>query len=85
MAEESLAAMISNLATPPWRLTIATLPGLPWQVRNALAAQRYALVLADLAELPDDEIRDTPGVGPEELAALKAAVAARPRRTENDG
>lgn len=85
MPEESLAAMISKLATPPWRLTIATLPGLPWQVRNALAAQRFALVLADLASLSDDEIRDTPGVGLEGLAALKTAVAALPERTTGDG
>lgn len=84
MPEPSLADLINALGKPPWRYVIANLPGLPYQVRNALAGHRFALVLSDLVALSDDEIRDTPGVGPEGLAALKTGVAALPERTDTD-
>lgn len=81
MPERSLADMINKLEKRPWRYTISTLPEVGWEVRNSLAAHRFALMLADLVELSDDDIRDTPGVGEEGLAALKAAVAALPERS----
>ncbi|MGI5161443.1 hypothetical protein [Microbispora sp. CA-102843] len=73
MADQSLADLIHESGLP-LSTPVADLPGLTWHVTRPLATQRATMTLGQLAELTDDEIRLTSGIGERRLAKLKDSL-----------